>query len=135
VGSFEEWGFDTLERASSRHTRPHPAQSLSGAPALKRVFAPSRETGYVTQKFRNIPAGFPVRISGLSGQKGADRMVMGAKVFTATKAKDREELGEVLTRWIRDNPRAKILDKIVTQSSDSEFHCLSITIFYEISPQ
>ena len=28
-------------------------------------------------------------------------MVMGAKVFTATKAKDREELGEVVTRWIR----------------------------------
>src|SRR4029077_13082530 len=62
-------------------------------------------------------------------------MVMGAKVFTATKAKDREELGEVLTRWIRDNPRAKILDKIVTQSSDSEFHCLSITVFYEMLPQ
>ena len=57
-------------------------------------------------------------------------MVMGAKVFTATKAKDREELGEVITRWIRDNPRAKIIDKIVTQSSDSEFHCLTITLFY-----
>ena len=28
-------------------------------------------------------------------------MVMGAKVFTATKAKDREELGEVVTRWIQ----------------------------------
>ena len=62
-------------------------------------------------------------------------MVMGAKVFTATKAKDREELGEVITRWIANNPRAKIIDKIVTQSSDSEFHCLSITIFYELSTQ
>jgi hypothetical protein len=62
-------------------------------------------------------------------------MVMGAKVFTATKAKDREELGEVVTRWIKDNPRARILDKIVTQSSDSEFHCLSITIFYELAAQ
>ena len=56
----------------------------------------------------------------------------GAKVFTATKAKDREELGEVLTRWLRDNPRARIVDKIVTQSSDNEFHCLSITIFYDL---
>ena len=62
-------------------------------------------------------------------------MVMGAKVFTATKAKDREELGEVITRWIANNPRAKIIDKIVTQSSDSEFHCLSITIFYELAAQ
>lgn len=60
-------------------------------------------------------------------------MLSGAKVFTATKAKDREELGTVLTRWIHDNPRAKILDKIVTQSSDNEFHCLSITIFYELA--
>ena len=58
-------------------------------------------------------------------------MIKGMKVFTATKAKDREELGEVITRWIRDNPRAKIIDKIVTQSSDSQFHCLSITLFYD----
>ena len=34
--------------------------------------------------------------------------------------------------WLRDNPRAKIVDKVVTQSSDREFHCLSITIFYEM---
>ena len=58
-------------------------------------------------------------------------MSMGAKVFTATKAKDREELGEMVTRWLRANPDARVTDKIVTQSSDSEFHCLSITIFYE----
>ena len=50
--------------------------------------------------------------------------MLGAKVFTATKARDRDELGEVLTRWLRDNPRAKIVDKVVTQSSDREFHCL-----------
>jgi hypothetical protein len=60
--------------------------------------------------------------------------MMGAKVFTATKARDRDGLGEVLTRWIQDNPKAQIIDKVVTQSSDSEFHCLSITIFYEMQP-
>lgn len=58
--------------------------------------------------------------------------MMGAKVFTATKARDRDGLGEVLTRWIQDNPKAQIIDKVVTQSSDREFHCLSITIFYEL---
>jgi hypothetical protein len=58
--------------------------------------------------------------------------MMGAKVFTATKARDRDELGEVVTRWMQSNPRARILDKVVTQSSDREFHCLSITIFYEL---
>jgi hypothetical protein len=57
--------------------------------------------------------------------------MLGAKVFTATKAKDREELGNVVTRWIAENPKARIVDKVVTQSSDREFHCLSITVFYE----
>lgn len=56
---------------------------------------------------------------------------MGAKVFTATKARDRDELGETVTRWIHANPGAKIIDKVVTQSSDREFHCLSITLFYD----
>ena len=60
--------------------------------------------------------------------------MLGAKVFTATKAKDREELGEVLTRWLRNNPSARVIDKVVTQSSDREFHCLSITLFYELTP-
>ena len=54
----------------------------------------------------------------------------GVKVFSATKAKERELLGEEVTRWIRANPDAEIVDKIVTQSSDSEFHCLTITLFY-----
>ena len=57
-------------------------------------------------------------------------MMMGVKVFTATKAKERESLGEAVTRWLADNPRTRVVDKIVTQSSDSAFHCLSITLFY-----
>ncbi|MFH0899486.1 MAG: hypothetical protein V2A73_02530 [Pseudomonadota bacterium] len=55
----------------------------------------------------------------------------GVKVFSATKAREREDLGEQVTRWIRENPQARIIDKIVTQSSDREFHCLTITIFYQ----
>ncbi|HVV87491.1 MAG TPA: hypothetical protein VHE35_30830 [Kofleriaceae bacterium] len=56
--------------------------------------------------------------------------VTGVKVFSATKAKERELLGEVITEWIRNNQNVDIVDKIVTQSSDSEFHCLTITLFY-----
>lgn len=56
--------------------------------------------------------------------------VTGVKVFSATKAKEREGLGEQITAWIRGNPEMEIVDKIVTQSSDSEFHCLTITLFY-----
>ena len=59
----------------------------------------------------------------------------GVKVFSATKAREREELGEQVTHWIRNNPNARIIDKIVTQSSDREFHCLTITIFYEQTQQ
>jgi hypothetical protein len=57
-------------------------------------------------------------------------MFAGVKVFTATKAKERESLGEMVTAWLRENPRARIVDKIVTQSSDDQFHCLTITLFY-----
>jgi hypothetical protein len=56
--------------------------------------------------------------------------VTGVKVFSATKARDRDLLGEAITEWIRAHPELEIIDKIVTQSSDSEFHCLTITLFY-----
>jgi hypothetical protein len=54
----------------------------------------------------------------------------GVKVFSATKAKDREELGETITRWLRSNADVEIVDRVVTQSSDDEFHCLSIVLFF-----
>ncbi|MBN2528618.1 MAG: hypothetical protein JXR76_19670 [Deltaproteobacteria bacterium] len=52
------------------------------------------------------------------------------KVFSATKARERSELGEEITRWIDENPGIEIKNTQVKQSSDSEFHCLSIIIFY-----
>ncbi|MCX7943748.1 MAG: hypothetical protein N2746_04500 [Deltaproteobacteria bacterium] len=58
-------------------------------------------------------------------------MFNGVKIFTATKAKEREELGETITKWLRENPKIKVVDKVVTQSSDNEFHCLTITLFYK----
>ncbi len=54
----------------------------------------------------------------------------GVKVFSATKAKDRDELGETVTRWLRSNADVEIVDRVVSQSSDDEFHCLSIVLFY-----
>ena len=58
-------------------------------------------------------------------------MYNGVKVFSATKAKEREGLGEQVTAWLRANKDIEVVDKIVTQSSDSEFHCLTITLFYK----
>ncbi len=58
----------------------------------------------------------------------------GVKVFSATKAREREELGETVTRWIRSNTEIEIVDRVVTQSSDDEFHCLTIVLFYRDKP-
>lgn len=57
-------------------------------------------------------------------------MFTGVKVFSATKAKEREELGENVSRWLKSNADLEIVDKVCAQSSDSEFHCLSLIIFY-----
>ena len=57
-------------------------------------------------------------------------MFNGIKVFTATKAREREELGEAATQWLREHPQLEIVDKVVTQSSDKEYHCLTVTLFY-----
>lgn len=54
----------------------------------------------------------------------------GVKVFAATKHEDRARLGETITDWLRQRPNIEIVDKIVTQSSDAEFHCVTITLFY-----
>jgi hypothetical protein len=59
----------------------------------------------------------------------------GMKVFSTTLARDREQMGETITRWLTDNSSLEIVDKIVTQSSDKEFHCLTITLFYRERPR
>ena len=56
--------------------------------------------------------------------------ITGVKVFSATKAKEREDLGESVTRWLRSNVDVELVDRVVTQSSDNEFHCLTIVLFY-----
>jgi hypothetical protein len=40
-------------------------------------------------------------------------------------------MGEKITTWLKENPNVEIIDKEVTQSSDKEFHCLTITLFYK----
>lgn len=56
-------------------------------------------------------------------------MFEGVAVFTATRASERANLGYVVTEWLGQNA-VEVVDKIVTQSSDAEFHCLTITLFY-----
>ncbi len=58
-------------------------------------------------------------------------MFTGVKVFSATKAKEREEIGENVSRWLKSNQDLEIVDKVVAQSSDNEFHCYSLVLFYK----
>lgn len=54
----------------------------------------------------------------------------GVKVFSTTLARDREAMGDTINRWLEAHPGIEVVDKEVRQSSDKEFHCLSITFFF-----
>jgi hypothetical protein len=54
----------------------------------------------------------------------------GVKVFSATLFADRGRLGEKVTEWMAAHERLTVTQFVVTQSSDSGFHCLAITVFY-----
>lgn len=64
-------------------------------------------------------------------EQNPERLKFNAvKVFSATMAQERDQLGEKVTRWLEAHPNVRIVDKIVTQSSDEAFHCVAITLFY-----
>ncbi len=50
-------------------------------------------------------------------------------VFSATKAAEREKLGEKVTTWLRGHADHEVVKTVVRQSSDAEFHCLTIILF------
>jgi hypothetical protein len=50
------------------------------------------------------------------------------KVFTATRHRERELLGDRITSWLRAHPSIEISKTIVKLSSDHAFHCLSIVL-------
>ncbi len=50
------------------------------------------------------------------------------KVFSVTKAREREELGNRVGAWIQANPEVQIVQTVVAQTSDARFHCLSMIL-------
>jgi hypothetical protein len=58
----------------------------------------------------------------------------GVQVFCATMMRDREGLGEKVTRWIEDarsqKPGFQLVEVVVRQSSDEAFHCVTIVVFF-----
>jgi hypothetical protein len=63
--------------------------------------------------------------------RSGERRVGNECRISATKAKERDDLGEQVTRWLRANADLEIVDRTVMQSSDNEFHCLTVVIFYK----
>lgn len=67
-------------------------------------------------------------------QRSVERMTIDAftavKTFSATLMRDRLGLGERVTEWLAAHPRARIVDRVILQSSCDDFHCLSIVLFY-----
>lgn len=55
----------------------------------------------------------------------------GVKIFSATKAREREEISDRITDWIAANRNLEIVGKDVLQSSDNAFHCLTIVLYYK----
>ena len=54
----------------------------------------------------------------------------GVKIFSATKAREREEISDRITDWIQANRNVEVVDKAVRQSSDNAFHCLTVVLYY-----
>jgi len=50
------------------------------------------------------------------------------KVFSATRARDRDNIGDTVNAWLAAHPRVTVLKTAVRQSSDAEFHCLSFVL-------
>lgn len=51
------------------------------------------------------------------------------RVFSATLHRQRQTLGEQVTEWIR-RERVEVVDVVVRQSSDREYHCISVVVFH-----
>ena len=61
-----------------------------------------------------MPYSAPIHPVGVFGVNGSDEkgsvQFTGVKVFSATKAKEREELGDSVTRWLRSNSDFEVVD-------------------------
>ena len=49
-----------------------------------------------------------------SGSGSNNNQFSGVKVFSATMAQERDQLGEKITQWLKVNPGVQIVDKIAS---------------------
>ncbi len=58
-----------------------------------------------------------------------DARISLVQVFSATKNRDREVLGERVSAWMAANPQLQVVKTVVRLSSDRYFHCLTMVLF------
>jgi len=51
------------------------------------------------------------------------------KVFSATKERERELLGQKVKNWLAENPAARVVQTSLRLSSDEHAHCMTIVLF------
>ena len=63
-----------------------------------------------------------------------ERAISVVKVFSTTKVRDRDRLGDRVTAWLSANPHLEVRKAVVSLSSDSEYHCLSMVLICSDRP-
>jgi len=71
----------------------------------------------------------PTPFEEVERERGTGLRTIRCRTFSATKQRDRDQLGERATDFIRA-ANYEIISYNVVQSSDCEFHCLTIVVWY-----
>lgn len=70
-----------------------------------------------------------------AGDGGGVQKYNRVMIFSATMHRDRDALGEKITAFLQNDFHGEVIDTVVRQSSDAEFHCLTITLFLRDLPK
>jgi hypothetical protein len=57
-----------------------------------------------------------------------DSPISAFKVFSATKQRDRDDIGDRVAAWLQANPHLLVRETVVSLTSDSKFHCFSLVL-------
>lgn len=63
----------------------------------------------------------------------ANSGISGIKVFSATKSRERDVLGDRATEWLAAHTEVEVIEMRTVQSSDNAFHCLTIVVIYRLA--
>jgi CheY-like chemotaxis protein len=95
---------------------------------LRKPFTRDELETVLARSVRESPRSTAERRRRPDGDKPMRRGLNFVKVFSATKARDRDALGNRVTEWLEAHPGVTVVETIVRLSSDRAFHCLTIVL-------